>query len=91
MMNQVNLIISGRVQGVFFRAFVKKKAEQLGLSGWVRNNPDGTVEVIANGNLRKLHALVQACQKGPEGAHVDDVKAEYGKAKETFDGFEMMH
>ncbi len=88
-MEQVHLIISGRVQGVFFRTFVKEKAQSLGLHGWVRNNKDGTVEVLAQGDLHALHALTQACHRGPDGARVDDVKAEFGKAREKIDGFEI--
>ncbi len=90
-MKQLHLIISGRVHGVFFRAFVKEKAEELGLSGWVRNAPDGIVEVVAQGDPHALHALVQACHCGPDAARVDDVKAEYSTAREKMDGFRIRY
>lgn len=72
-MNQVHLLISGRVQGVWFRRFVCQTALADGLSGWVKNNLDGTVEVMARGENKSLTKLMSACQKGPFFARVDDV------------------
>lgn len=90
-MKQIHLTITGRVQGVFFRAFVKDTAESLDLTGWVKNDSDGSVEAVAQGDDEALKKLVIACHKGPEAANVDSVKAEDRDATEKFDGFEIIH
>ena len=69
-MESIHLEISGRVQGVGFRWFVVDKARELGLSGWVRNRPDGKVEIAASGNAAALVRLECAIGSGPPGAHV---------------------
>jgi acylphosphatase len=66
-------IVRGRVQGVGFRWFVDFEARQLGLAGWVRNLPDGTVEALAMGTEEQLAALYQKLRKGPRAARVDEV------------------
>ena len=65
-------IVRGRVQGVGFRWFVDHEARQLGLSGWVRNNLDGAVEVLAMGSEQQLGALRKKLEKGPRAARVDE-------------------
>ena len=70
----VRLLIRGRVQGVWFRAWAKRTARALGLDGWVRNRDDGTVEVVAAGAPAALEALIAACRQGPPAARVDDVE-----------------
>jgi len=67
-------IVRGRVQGVGFRWFVDYEARQLGLAGWVRNNLDGTVEVLAMGMGPQLEALRKKLINGPRAARVDDVQ-----------------
>lgn len=67
-------IVRGRVQGVGFRWFVDHEARQLGLSGWVRNNLDGAVEVLAIGSQQQLEALRKKLEKGPRAARVDEVE-----------------
>lgn len=67
-------IVRGRVQGVGFRWFVDNEARKLGLAGWVRNNADGTVEVLAIGSDQQLHALLGRLQEGPRAARVDQVQ-----------------
>lgn len=67
-------IVRGRVQGVGFRWFVDHEARQLGLAGWVRNNIDGTVEVLAIGSDQQLAGLKARLEKGPRAARVDEVK-----------------
>ena len=67
-------IVRGRVQGVGFRWFVDYEARQLGLAGWVRNNIDGTVEVLAMGSSEQHAALRKRLQEGPRAARVDEVK-----------------
>ena len=67
-------VVRGRVQGVGFRWFVDHEARQLGLAGWVRNNFDGTVEVLAIGNQQQLAELGRKLRQGPRAARVDDVQ-----------------
>ncbi|HKE32461.1 MAG TPA: acylphosphatase [Candidatus Angelobacter sp.] len=67
-------IVRGRVQGVGFRWFVDHEARQLGLNGWVRNNFDGSVEVLAIGNEQQLATLRKKLEKGPRAARVDEVE-----------------
>jgi acylphosphatase len=70
---RVRLVISGVVQGVFFRESARRRAEALGLTGWVRNQPDGSVEVVTEGDARDVDELVHWCHRGPMGAEVDEV------------------
>ena len=70
---RVRFLISGRVQGVYFRAYTRDEARSLGLQGWVRNLPDGRVEVLAQGDPGKLKAFESWCRKGPPHARVQDV------------------
>jgi acylphosphatase len=66
-------IVRGRVQGVGFRWFVEREAHILGIAGWVRNNHDGSVEVLAQGTRDQLSGLRSRLQQGPRAARVDDV------------------
>jgi acylphosphatase len=66
-------LVSGRVQGVGFRYWTVRQADELGLEGYVRNLPDGTVEVVASGAEKDVEALARLCARGPWGARVDDV------------------
>jgi len=72
-MKSVHLIISGRVQGVYFRAFTQKQAVKLAIKGYVCNKADGSVEVIAYAKPEKLEAFVNWCHKGPLLAKVKQV------------------
>src|SRR5205809_6533262 len=67
-------IVRGRVQGVGFRWFVEREAHILGISGWVRNNSDGSVEVLAQGTREQLLGLRSRLRQGPRAARVDDVE-----------------
>ena len=69
----IHLFVRGRVQGVFFRASTQKKAESLGLFGWVKNDSDGSVEIHAEGDPTQLEAFIAWCRKGPPLASVKDV------------------
>jgi acylphosphatase len=73
---RVRLLVSGRVQGVFFRQSTADAARRLGVSGWVRNLPDGRVEAEAEGERAAVDALVAFCRRGPPAAHVDGVEVE---------------
>ena len=80
-------VVRGRVQGVFFRAFVESCALELKLVGDVRNRPDGTVEVKAEGEREKLDKLLKNLQDGPPVARVDDVAVEWGEYTGEFTAF----
>jgi acylphosphatase len=67
------VIVRGRVQGVFFRAETRDRARSLGLAGWVRNNPDGTVEAAFEGDRERVESMVEWCRRGPRHAAVEDV------------------
>lgn len=69
----VHLIVQGRVQGVFYRAKTQKVAEGLGLTGWVKNCDDGSVEIHAEGSKAKLEELIEWCRKGPALASVSNI------------------
>jgi acylphosphatase len=86
---RVHLLISGEVQGVFFRANTRKAASELGLAGWVRNTPEGMVEVVAEGRKPLLDRFVEFCKKGPEGARVDETEIEWTKPTGEFSGFSV--
>ena len=73
-----HVIISGRVQGVWFRGWTKQKASSLGLTGWVRNRRDGTVEAIFQGNVADIDAMLNACWQGPPAASVADIRVADG-------------
>jgi len=76
----IRIVISGDVQGVFFRAGVQDQARKLGLNGWARNTPDGAVEVLAEGERLALENLLEWCHHGPAGASVSNVKYEWVEA-----------
>ena len=75
-MRRVHVRIRGRVQGVFFRAEARVRAESLGLAGWIRNAPDGSVEAVFEGDEERVQSIVDWCRRGPSGASVDDVEVE---------------
>ena len=89
-MKCVHLIVSGRVQGVFFRANVRNKAIGLGLKGYAKNMSDGNVEIVAQGNEEKIKELIDFIKKGPGIAKVTDLKIKH-KEPENFKNFEIMH
>lgn len=72
----VRLVITGRVQGVWYRGWTVGKAHELGLAGWVRNVTDGSVEVLVNGPQETVDQLIAACRKGPVSAGVDNIVIE---------------
>ncbi len=84
---RVQLIIHGKVQGVFFRASTQDKANELRLTGFVRNKEDGTVEVVAEGERDQLQKLVDWCRKGPQLSHVDDVQLDWQPYIAQFEEF----
>ena len=82
------VVVTGYVQGVFFRETTRRRALAAGVSGWVRNRPDGSVEAVFEGEREDVERLVAFCEEGPRGARVDrvDVAAE---EPERLDGFQV--
>jgi acylphosphatase len=68
------VVVHGRVQGVWFRDSVRRLAEERGVRGWVRNNADGTVEAVFEGERERVETLVAFCARGPSGARVERVE-----------------
>ena len=88
----LHVILRGRVQGVFFRAFTQRHAVILGLTGYVGNLPGGRmIEVQAEGKRRQLEELLQHLYQGPVGAKVEEVEASWGDYQGSFSGFEVRH
>lgn len=88
-MQRAHIIVHGLVQGVFFRHNTKRKALSLGLKGYAKNMPDGTVEVFAEGPEDKIKELIGFCKKGPEAAEVSRVDVKFGKARDEFESFDV--
>jgi acylphosphatase len=88
-MERLHAVVHGDVQGVGFRYFVQRRGQQLGLQGWVRNNDDGTVELVAEGGREALEQLKRALQEGPRMARVDRVETKWMRATGGLRGFEL--
>jgi len=88
-MERVHLLITGRVQGVWYRASTRAEAQRLGLGGWVRNLADGRGEAMAEGERATLDALVTWCRRGPRLASVKDVVTTWAVAGGDFTVFEV--
>lgn len=86
-MKHLNIKISGRVQGVLFRANAKKKAEELQITGFARNEPDGTVYIEAEEEKENLEKFLKWCHRGPLIAHVEKVEAETVAEVKNFGSF----
>jgi acylphosphatase len=82
-MVRVRLVVSGRVQGVGFRWFVREAARQHRLAGWVRNRADGSVELEASGDDARCRDFIETIRQGPPGARVDDVRELSSNQAET--------
>jgi acylphosphatase len=80
------VVVHGYVQGVFFRDTVRRMAQQRGLGGWVRNNPDGTVEAVFEGDADAVERLVGFSREGPRGADVQRVEV-FDEEPEGLEGF----
>lgn len=87
---RLHALITGMVQGVGFRFFVLKSAEELGLAGWVRNRWDGRVEVTAEGPHEVLNQLLLKLRRGPLSAEVEDVQYEFSDSKGEFKQFGVL-
>lgn len=86
---RARVVISGRVQGVWFRGTTVEQARRLGLTGWVRNRRDGTVEALFEGERKAVMQIVAWCHRGPGSAHVDNVVVHYEEPTGEFSGFDL--
>jgi acylphosphatase len=84
---RVHLNIRGRVQGVYYRASMVREAQNLALTGWVRNCDDGSVEAVAEGSRTDVESLIAWSHRGPAGARVDQVEVQWEAADYSFYGF----
>lgn len=84
---RATLVITGKVQGVFFRASAQEKALALGLTGWVRNRSDGSVEALAEGPRERVEAFIAWCWQGPEASRVESVQTRFLTASGEFSSF----
>jgi acylphosphatase len=85
---RAHVFVSGRVQGVFFRATTRDTAREQGVDGWVKNLADGRVEAVFEGSEESVEAMVEFCHEGSPQAQVRDVEVKYGDP-EGLDGFEI--
>lgn len=88
---RAHLLISGRVQGVFYRAFTEDTAHSLGLKGWVKNRSDGNVEALFEGEKENIEKAIGLCYKGPPAAKVNNIDVKWGNFKGEFDAFSVRY
>jgi acylphosphatase len=88
---RAQVIISGRVQGVFFRAETQRAAERIGVNGWVRNLPDGNVEALFEGPHDRVEEAIRWCHKGSPAAKVGDVQVDWKDYTGEFDRFKITY
>ena len=86
---RVHVIISGRVQGVCYRMETQRAAEKWGVSGWVKNRPDGTVEAVFEGDRTSVNQMLQWCRKGPPFSKVSHVDVRWEAYIGEFKGFDI--
>ncbi len=91
MIVRAHVYISGKVQGVFFRASTREVAKRLGLRGYVRNLPDGRVEAVFEGDEKKVRKAIEWCCHGPSLAIVEKVEVEWEEPKGDFDDFVILY
>ncbi|MBS3078454.1 acylphosphatase [Candidatus Pacearchaeota archaeon] len=90
MKKSIRLYISGLVQGIFFRSFVKENAEKLNIKGFVRNLEDGRVEVFIEGNFEDVVKMVELCKKGPKHSEIKKVE-EKSERFQDLNSFKVLH
>lgn len=88
---RLSLKVRGRVQGVFFRASALEEARALGVSGWVSNCSDGSVEMAAEGPRVRLEMLAAWAHRGPPAARIDSVEEQWSEFRGEFSGFVLRH
>ncbi|MBD3260943.1 MAG: acylphosphatase [Candidatus Altiarchaeales archaeon] len=87
----LDAVFEGQVQGVFFRANTRDKALQLGLTGWVRNLPDGRVQLHAEGSRKELETLLEYLKAAPQASKVEDVDKKWGRGEGEYDSFKIIY
>lgn len=90
-LGRTHIYISGFVQGVFFRDSTREKAQELGVKGWVRNLADGRVEIMVEGEKKKVKELVEWSKRGPMISKVESVEIKEREYKEEFGSFEIKY
>ena len=85
-----HVFISGFVQGVGFRRFVRHHGRKMGLTGWVKNLPDNRVEALFQGSKEQVEKIISVCKKGAFLAEVKDVQVDFEDSKESFESFEII-
>ncbi len=88
---RAEIIVTGLVQGVYYRVYTEREAARLSLKGWVRNRPDGCVEIVAEGEKEAVRQLVRWCGQGPPGAIVEGVQVVWFQWSGRFDGFSIRY
>jgi acylphosphatase len=88
---RADLLISGRVQGVFYRASAQEEATRLGLAGEIRNLPDGRVEAVVEGARESIEEFIAWCRRGPPSAEVENVGVRWSVASGKFRSFRVAH
>ncbi len=88
---RLHIFVEGIVQGVFFRASTKEESCKLGLTGWVKNCPNGHVEAIFEGDKDKIEQAIEWCKKGPPGAVVRNVETVWEQATGDYDSFTIKY
>jgi acylphosphatase len=88
---RVQVTLTGVVQGVFFRSFIKSRAGMLGLKGWVRNTPDGAVEAVFEGDEVRILEMIKECEKGPGHAFIRNVKTKWDKYTGEYNSFGIVY
>ena len=89
MKSRVHVVISGRVQGVWFRASARDKAQQIGLTGWVKNTSEGNVEAVFEGEETIIDEMLDWCHHGPPLAQVENVEVKKQRPSSDFDDFSI--
>ncbi len=87
---RARILISGKVQGVFFRQSILVEAQSLEVTGWVRNLIDGRVEAVFEGEEHEVKMLVNYCRQGPSAARVTNLDVTYGRFKGEFSSFKVL-
>jgi acylphosphatase len=90
-MERAHVFVSGKVQGVYFRATTREEARERGVTGWVRNLDDGRVEAVFEGERGDVESMVEFCHEGSSAARVKDVEVEWEDATGGFGGFEIRY
>lgn len=86
---QAHVYISGRVQGVFFRLWTVRQADDLNLKGWVKNTREGKVEAVFQGSEDKVNKMIQKCRKGSKFSKVTGIRVDWEEISEVFESFEI--